>query len=217
MFVKSDIFVFSHLEHSSDEKKKGLHFFLTLQIYENPKWPPYSKIHLFHHNFWNNEHKNICNISICIVFKARILITSLYFRNKKLKPDFSRFKQKINIKTKHKIYATCPRGWVLGLERNLGYCVEGSAIWYIPPCSGGYSPIGGGALSENLGSVCTQDSQTLGLEYTFVAKNIPLNIHILAKITRPYTVSGENISFNRPTQIWTITHPFWIGTLLRIA
>ena len=30
MFVESDFFVYSHLEHSSDEKKKGLHFFLTL-------------------------------------------------------------------------------------------------------------------------------------------------------------------------------------------
>ena len=26
-FVKIDFFVYSHLEHSSDEKKKGLHFF----------------------------------------------------------------------------------------------------------------------------------------------------------------------------------------------
>ena len=30
MFVKSDFFVYSYLEHSSDEKKKELHFFLTL-------------------------------------------------------------------------------------------------------------------------------------------------------------------------------------------
>ena len=30
MVVKSDFFVYSFLEHSSDEKKKGLHFFLTL-------------------------------------------------------------------------------------------------------------------------------------------------------------------------------------------
>ena len=29
MFVKSDFFVYSHLEHSSYEKKKGLHFFLA--------------------------------------------------------------------------------------------------------------------------------------------------------------------------------------------
>ena len=27
MFVKSDFFVYSRLEHSSDKKKKGLHFF----------------------------------------------------------------------------------------------------------------------------------------------------------------------------------------------
>ena len=60
----------------------------------------------------------------------------------------------------------------------------------------------------NLGSVCRQDSQTFRLEYTFVAKNIPLNIQILSKITRTYTISGENISCNKPTQIWTITHPF---------
>ena len=39
-------------------------------------------------------------------------------------------------------------------------------------------------------------SQTLSFEYTFVAKNIPLNI--LPKTTRRYTVSGENIPFNRP-------------------
>ena len=81
------------------------------------------------------------------------------------------------------------------------YCVEGSAICYISPCSRGYSPIGGGALGENLGSVCRQDSQTVSLEYTFVAKNIPLNIHILPKITRHYTVSGGNIPFNRPIRI----------------
>ena len=73
---------------------------------------------------------------------------------------------------------------------------------------------GGGALGENLGSVCRQDSKTISLEYTFVAKNIPLNIHILSKITRPYTVSGENISYKKPTQIWTITHPFLIDTML---
>ena len=60
---------------------------------------------------------------------------------------------------------------------------------------------------ENLGSVCRQDSQTLSLEYTFVAKNIPLNIQILPKITRSYTVSGVSIPFIRPIQIWTIT-PF---------
>ena len=29
MFVKSVFFVYSDLEHSSDEKKKGLHFFLS--------------------------------------------------------------------------------------------------------------------------------------------------------------------------------------------
>ena len=28
--VKSDFFVYSNLEHSGDEKKKGLHFFPTL-------------------------------------------------------------------------------------------------------------------------------------------------------------------------------------------
>ena len=68
--------------------------------------------------------------------------------------------------------------------------------------------MGGRALGENLGSVCRQDSQTLSLEYTFLAKNIPSNIQILPKITRPHTVSGVNIPFNRAIQIWTITHPF---------
>ena len=68
--------------------------------------------------------------------------------------------------------------------------------------------MGGGVLGENLGSVCRQDSQTLSLEYRFFAKNIPLNIQILPKITRPFTVSSINIPFIRPTQIWTITHPF---------
>ena len=78
---------------------------------------------------------------------------------------------------------------MLGLEWNLGYYVEGSS-----QCSGGYLPIGGGALGENLVSVCRQDSQTPSLEYTFVAENIPLNIQILPKITRPYTVSGVSIT-----------------------
>ena len=55
--------------------------------------------------------------------------------------------------------------------------------------------IGGGALGENLCLVCRQDCQTLSLEYTFLAKNIPLNIKKLLKITRPYTVSGENTPF----------------------
>ena len=31
-------------------------------------------------------------------------------------------------------------------------------------------PLWGGALGKNLYSVCRQDSQTLSLEYTFVAK-----------------------------------------------
>ena len=44
---------------------------------------------------------------------------------------------------------------MLCLEQNFGYCVEGSAI---SPCSGVYFPIGGGALGENLGSVCRKDS-----------------------------------------------------------
>ena len=35
MFVKSDFFVPSDLEDSSDEKNKRLHFSLTLKIYEN--------------------------------------------------------------------------------------------------------------------------------------------------------------------------------------
>ena len=29
MFVENDFFVYSLLEYNSDEKKKGLHFFLT--------------------------------------------------------------------------------------------------------------------------------------------------------------------------------------------
>ena len=53
---------------------------------------------------------------------------------------------------------------------------------YISPCSGGYPPIGGGALGENLGSVCRQHCQTLSLEYTFVAK----------KYTFEYTNFAEN-------------------------
>ena len=61
---------------------------------------------------------------------------------------------------------------------------------------------------KKLGSVCRQDIRTPSREYKFVAKNIPLNIKILPKITRPYTVSGENIPYIRPIQIWTITHPF---------
>ena len=66
----------------------------------------------------------------------------------------------------------------------------------------------GWCTRENLGPVCRQDSQTLSLEFTFVAKNIPLNLHISPKITRPYTVSGVSIPFIRPIHIWTITHPF---------
>ena len=102
------------------------------------------------------------------------------------------------------IFAACPRGCVLGLERNLGYCED---RWRAVPFDTSHHvqkfipPIGGGALRENLGSVCRQNSQTLSLENTFVAKNIPLNIHILPTITKPCTVSGENISFDRPIQI----------------
>ena len=99
---------------------------------------------------------------------------------------------------------------MLGLERNLGYCVD---RWRAVPsdtchASESYPPIGSGAFGENLGSVCRQNSQTLSLEYTFVSKNIPLNIQILPTITRPCTVSLENIPFDRPIQIWTIAHPF---------
>ena len=83
--------------------------------------------YLFHYNFWNNEHKNEYNISICIVFKARKLITLLYLVINSLNWIFPDFNQH-NLKTWHKIYATCPRGCVRGLERNLGYYVDGSAI-----------------------------------------------------------------------------------------
>ena len=64
-------------------------------------------------------------------------------------------------------------------------CGGQGQLRYISPCSEGYPPIGGGALGENLGSVCRQDSQTLSLEYTFVAENTPLNIQILPKIPGP--------------------------------
>ena len=59
-----------------------------------------------------------------------------------------------------------------------------------------------------MGSVLRQDSKALCIVYKFVAKNIPLNIQILPKITRSYTVSGVNIPFNRSIEIWSITHPF---------
>ena len=97
---------------------------------------------------------------------------------------------------------------MLGLERNLGYCVEGSAKDTSHHAQEVISPKGGGALGYNLGAECRQDSQTLSLEYTFVAKNIPLNLQNMPKITRSYTVSGLSILFIRPIQIWTITHPF---------
>ena len=64
------------------------------------------------------------------------------------------------------ISAACPRGCVLGPERNLGYCVD---RWRAVPSDTSHHvqkvipPIGGGALCENLGSVCRQDSQTLSL------------------------------------------------------
>ena len=54
-----------------------------------------------------------------------------------------------------------------------------------------YTAIGGGALGENFGSVCRQDSQTLSLEYTSVAKNIPLNIQISPTITGPVQFRGK--------------------------
>ena len=38
-----------------------------------------------------------------------------------------------------------------------------------------------GTLGENWGGVCRQDSQTLNLGYSFMAKNISLNIQILPK------------------------------------
>ena len=54
----------------------------------------FPRYNIFHHNFRNNEHKNMYNISICIVFKARKLITPLYFRNKQFKLDFNQKKYK---------------------------------------------------------------------------------------------------------------------------
>ena len=48
----------------------------------------FQRYYLFHHNFWNNEHKNMYNISICIVFKAWKLITPLDFWNKQFKLGF---------------------------------------------------------------------------------------------------------------------------------
>ena len=67
MFGKSDFFVYSDLEYSTDEKKKGLHFFLTLQIYENwlnPKWPPcFQDIIYFIITF------EIMNKKTCIIYR----------------------------------------------------------------------------------------------------------------------------------------------------
>ena len=51
MFVKSDFFVYSPLEHSSDEKKKGLHFVLTEKLTKSKIAAMYPIYHLFHNNF----------------------------------------------------------------------------------------------------------------------------------------------------------------------
>ena len=187
MFVKSDFFVYSHLEHSSDEKIKGLHFFSNpLKLWKLTKSKMaamFPRYYLFHHNFWNNEHKNMYNTSVCIVFKTRKLIAPLFLRNKQFKLDFFYFNQK-NIKTEHKFSATCPIGCVLGLERNLGYCGEGSDIWYISPSSGGYPPIGGGALGENWVRCADR-----------VVKPLVLNIHLSPKIyLRIHKFCRKNLS-----------------------
>ena len=58
----------------------------------------FPRYYLFHHNFWNKEHKNMYNTSICIVFKTSKLIVPLYFRNKQFKLDFFLFNQP-NIET----------------------------------------------------------------------------------------------------------------------
>ena len=42
-------------------------------------------------------------------------------------------------------------------------------------------------------------------------KNIPLNIHLLPKITTPYTASVVIIPFIRPIQIWTITYTSFLN------
>ena len=100
MFAKNDFFVYSNLEHSSDEKKKGLHFFLNLWKLTKSKMAAiFSRYYLFQHNFWKNEHKNMYNISICIVFKTKKLITPLYFKNKQFKLDFFFNFNQQNVKT----------------------------------------------------------------------------------------------------------------------
>ena len=94
MFVKSDFFVYSHLEHSSDEKKGIAFFYNSLNLWKLTKSKMaamFPRYYLFQHTFWNTEHKNMYNISICIVFKTRKQITPLYFKNKQFKLDFFQF------------------------------------------------------------------------------------------------------------------------------
>ena len=100
---------------------------------------------------------------------------------------------------------------MLGLERNLGNCVD---RWRAVPSDTSHYiqkviPLYGVGHSVKIWARCADRIvKTLSLEYTFVAKNIPWNIQILPTITRPCTVSGANLPFNRPIQIWTMSHPF---------
>ena len=94
IFVKSDFFLFIPIWNIVVMRKKGIAFFSnSLNLWKLTKSKMsamFPRFYLFHHNFWNNEHKNMYNISICIVFKTRKLITPLYFRHKQFKLDFFR-------------------------------------------------------------------------------------------------------------------------------
>ena len=87
---KSDLFVYTLLEHSSDEKKGDCIFSNSSNLRKLTRSKMAAICPRYYITFEIMNTKPSI-MSICIVFKAKKLITLLYFRNKQLKIDFSRF------------------------------------------------------------------------------------------------------------------------------
>ena len=104
---------------------------------------------------------------------------------------------------------------MLGLGLNLGYCLDGSVIHHISPCSGGYPPSCFGRADRivkpspwsNPHSSIYICGQKYTLEYTNFAENTLLIIQFRAKRCPLIDLIHSS----------TITHPFLIDTMFGIT
>ena len=107
---------------------------------------------------------------------------------------------------------------MLGLGLSLGYCLDGSVIHRISPCSGGYPPSCFGRADRIVKPspwsnphssiyICGQKYTLEHVEYTNFAENTLLIIQFRAKRCPLIDLIHS----------WTITHPFLIDTMFGIT